>query len=70
MNKESTNVENNRLLRLRDVLVVIPIAKSTWYEGIAAGHFPKPVKLGVRAALWREKDILDLIEHGAARSFR
>jgi prophage regulatory protein len=25
---------------------VIPVARSTWWAGVKAGRFPKPVKLG------------------------
>ena len=32
---------------------------STLYERIAAGNFPKPIKLGERAVGWLEGDIAD-----------
>lgn len=48
-------------VRLPQVLEVIPVSKSTWFRGIQAGKFPKPVKLGVRASAWRVEDIRSLI---------
>lgn len=36
-------------LRLRDILGPngpIPVSKSTWWQGVKDGRFPKPVKLG------------------------
>ncbi len=51
------------LLRLWEVLSFLPIKKSTWYDGIAKGIYPKPVRLG-RATCWRARDIRRLIEEG------
>jgi prophage regulatory protein len=55
--------ETDRLLRLRSVLDIIPVSKSTFYSGIAAGRFPGPVKLG-RNSFWRLSEILSVIERG------
>lgn len=41
---------------------VIPVSKSTWWEGVKSGRFPKPLKLGVRITVWRVEDIYALIE--------
>ena len=35
-------------LRLPQVLNIVPISKSAWWEGCKTGRFPKPVKLGPR----------------------
>lgn len=43
----------------------IPVSKSTWWAGIKAGRFPRPVKLGPRITAWRVEDIRELIEKGA-----
>ncbi len=40
---------------------VIPVGKSTWWDGIKSGRFPKPVKLGPRITAWRVEDIRALI---------
>ncbi len=42
----------------------IPVSKSTWWAGIKAGRYPKPVKLGPRITAWRAEDIRALIEKG------
>ncbi len=47
--------------RLPVVLHVLGIGKTTWWCGIKAGRFPKPVKLGVRTSAWRVEDIRALI---------
>lgn len=45
------------LLRLPEVLAIIPVSRATWYEGIKSGGFPAQVKLGPRIAAWRRSDI-------------
>ena len=41
---------------------VIPVSKSTWWEGVKSGRYPKPVKsLGLRITAWRVEDIRALI---------
>ena len=39
-----------------------PVGKTTWWEGVRSGRFPKPVKLGPRISAWRVEDIRDLLE--------
>lgn len=47
---------------------LIPISKSTWWNGVKSGKYPKPVKLAVRTTAWRVEDIRKLIESmGAAQ---
>ena len=40
----------------------IPVSKSTWWQGIKDGRFPKPRKLGPRTTVWRAEDIRRLYE--------
>lgn len=44
---------------------VVPISKSTWWAGVKAGRFPKPIKLGPRTTAWRVEDIMVLIRQNA-----
>ena len=41
---------------------LIPVGKSSWWEGIKTGRFPEPIKLGPRITVWRVEDIRLLIE--------
>lgn len=43
---------------------IIPISKSTLWDGVRTGRFPKPIKFGARIALWRVEDIKAFIEKG------
>lgn len=42
----------------------IPVSKSTWWQGVKDGRFPKPQKLGPRTTVWRVEDIRALFEGG------
>lgn len=55
-----------RLKQILGPLGPIPVSKSTWWAGVKAGRYPKPVKLGRRITAWRAEDIRKLIEDGAA----
>jgi prophage regulatory protein len=41
---------------------IIPVGKTTWYAGIKAGKFPKPIRLGLRTSAYRVEDIRALVE--------
>lgn len=49
-------------LRLSQILSIIPVSKSAWWEGCRSGLYPKPVKLGPRTTAWRVEDIRELME--------
>lgn len=45
------------------ILAVIPVSKSTWWEGVRTGRYPQPVRtLGLRITAWRVEDIRALID--------
>jgi prophage regulatory protein len=45
------------LLREREVKAVVPLSRSRRYALIRLDRFPPPVKLGERAAAWRQSEI-------------
>lgn len=53
---------SEKLLRYPDVRARLPMSRSSWYEGIKAGRYPPPVKLGPKMSAWREADIDELIQ--------
>jgi predicted DNA-binding transcriptional regulator AlpA len=53
-------------LRISSVLNFIPVGKTTWWNGVKSGRFPKPVKLG-RITAWRAEDIKALIDAASAQ---
>jgi predicted DNA-binding transcriptional regulator AlpA len=45
---------------------VIPVSKSTWWDGVKNGRYPQPIRtLGRRITAWRVEDIRKLIEQAA-----
>ena len=44
------------------IAAVIPVSKSTWWNGVKEGRFPQSVKLGPRTTVWRVSDIRQLID--------
>jgi prophage regulatory protein len=41
---------------------IYPVSRSTWWQGVRDGRFPKPVKLSKRCSAWRVTDIKALVE--------
>lgn len=56
-------------LRFKGVQKKIPVSRATWYAGIKAGKYPKPIRLSAGVSVWRVADIdalCNLIEQKAA----
>lgn len=49
-------------LRLKDILKIFPVSKSTWWQGVKDGNYPKPYHLSQRTTAWQIEDIEKLIE--------
>lgn len=47
-----------RVFRLKDVCETYGLSRSTVYRLVAAGKFPKPLKIGISAVGW-DADALD-----------
>lgn len=50
------------LLRLPQVLELVPVSSSTWWAGVKSGRFPPAIKLGPRITTWKADDIYRLID--------
>lgn len=51
-----------KLLKMRDVMALTSLAKSTIYKYIDIEGFPKQVRLGSGSVAWVEGEVLDWIE--------
>ncbi len=62
-----------RLLRLSQIIgnpkskppveAIIPTSRTSWYEGIKDGRFPKPIKLaGGKSSFWIADEVYAVIE--------
>ena len=60
-------------LRFKGVQAKFPVSRATWYAGIKAGKYPKPIRLSEGVSVWRVADIDALchqIEQQAAEVFK
>ena len=62
MTNQKNLLPETGFLRLPTILEIFPIGKSTWWQGVKDGKFPKPIKLGKRTTAWKVEDIKALIE--------
>ena len=68
-----SNTDMPRLLRLKQIIgdpkanppieAIIPISKSSWWEGVKTGRYPQAIKLGANTTVWREDDVRRLIDN-------
>ena len=62
---DNTDFPRTGFVRLSGILAPtgpIPVSKSTWWQGVKDGRFPKPQKLGPRTTVWKAEDIRALFE--------
>lgn len=55
------------ILRLPEVQARTKLGRSTIYDAISRGDFPKPLKLGARAVGWAESEIAAWLESRKAQ---
>lgn len=60
-----------KIIRLKEVVSITSLARSTIYRYVGQGVFPKPISLGDRAVGWVESEVNEWIlmrvaERGAA----
>lgn len=54
---------NTQILRLPSVIKRTGLSRSTIYNRISAGEFPKPISLGGRSIGWLESEVADWLKH-------
>ena len=58
-------------VRLKGVIAPngpIPVSRSTWWQGVRDGKFPKPIKLDRNITVWSVHDIRALIDRIGSRA--
>ncbi len=53
----NTQVEELRILRIKEVTRLTGLSESTIYAMVEVGTFPKPIRLGKRSVGWRASDV-------------
>lgn len=69
---QNNPIPENGFLRVKQIIgdlkanppipPIIPVSRSTWWQGVKDGIYPAPVKLSARVTVWRAEDIRRLIE--------
>jgi prophage regulatory protein len=59
-----------QLLRLPEVLKMVPVSKTTWYAMIKRKEAPAPINLGPRSVAWDSDDIEAWIKERKALSIQ
>lgn len=62
-----TNESTESFMRISQILQLIPISRSAWWQGCKNGRFPKPIKLGPRTTVWKASDINALVKQLAEK---
>jgi prophage regulatory protein len=44
------------------IIPIVPVSRSSWWQGVKTGRYPQPVKLGPRTTVWLASDIRNLIQ--------
>jgi len=55
---------NDRLVRDKEVLEILPISRASWWSGVRSGRYPQPVRLGERTTCWKLSEIMAVVENG------
>ena len=55
--RASSRFPDVRFLRLKEVVTICGKSRSSIYEAMQKGEFPKPVKLGGRSSAWVKSEI-------------
>ena len=63
-------IPENGYLRLAQIIgnpkagiaPIFPVSRTTWYQGVKIGKYPKPYKLSERCTAWRVSDLRDLMD--------
>lgn len=60
--KQLEHIEHrSKLLRIKQVLELYPVGRSTLYKMIAENRFPKQISLSAKSVAWREIDVISFI---------
>ncbi len=56
------STQENRILRLREVMRLTGLSKTTIHRRYRDGTFPRPLRLGPQSIGWRRAEILEWLE--------
>jgi len=59
-----------QLLRLKEVLKIVPVSKATWYLMQKRPDAPKPIRLGPNTVVWDKNDIEHWVRQQADKDWQ
>ena len=65
----TTHPDPNRLIRLSEILKILPIARATWWLWVAQGKAPSPIRLG-RCTCWRYVEVVAMTHTNIHRTHK
>lgn len=65
-----SDLPDDAIIRLPDVLRIYPVSSSTWWDGVKSGRFPASIKLGPRTTGWRLGDVLAITRKLTGSTFK
>jgi len=61
---QKTSADTDRLLRLPEVLKTVGVGRTTWFQGVKKGIYPRRVQgISNHIAVWRQSEILQLVNN-------
>ncbi len=57
LSSHSSVLPETGFLRQSQVLIFVPISKTTLWRRVVAGTFPAPVKLSAKVTAWRAEEV-------------
>ena len=58
---------NEKILKLKQVIEIVGISRSTLYGMVQSGDFPKQLKLSTRSSGWLQSEVKNWIESRASK---
>lgn len=64
MNDKNTpyTLPSEGFVKLPNVLMCIPVSRSTWYAGVSLDIYPQPVRISAKSVAWNVADIRTLMK--------
>lgn len=66
--RQADPIPNERFIKLKEVRSRTALSETEIYRRMAAGTFPKPIKIGVKAVAWLNSDIRIWINNMIAKA--
>jgi len=55
------NLKDYGYLRVNDILKLVPVSRSTWYEWVRRGIAPKSISVSMNISAWKYREIKKLL---------